>query len=289
MRGVDRALSGEPDDFALLKALRPFSFSVALISCALGIRLALLEGYGDWQQAGLIFLAGLLAQSGVNLVNDMGDWEDLVKYQTEAVRRLVKRNFLLGLFCFFLAAGVALYLLQDANVALLWICLIGLVGALGYALPPVDLKGRGLAVVMVFWLMGVLMIYGAYLAMGGGWQMDVLVHSIPVSLLVSQLLLSNEIRDYESDKRRELKTLSFRIGLTAARQLYRSILVAVFVLPIVFYLAGLLTNPLWLLPAVFLLKPLLRLIKAEEGGRKDLPPMTARLLMVFGLLYMIAV
>lgn len=288
MRGVDRAIGGGLEEFHLLKALRPFSFAVALVSCTLGITLAYLDGYTDPLKIVLILLAGLLAQSGVNLVNDMGDWGDLKRYQSAEVLGRVRRNFIIGLLAFVLAALIALYLLQEAHWSLFVICVIGLLGALGYALPPIDLKSRGLAVVLVFWLMGVLMVFGAYLALGGGWSWTVFWNSIPISLLVSELLLANEIRDQEADAERGLRTLSVRIGLANARVLYRVILLLAILLPVVLYLFGIFGNPLWLFPVVLLMRQPLRLLSQPRGERQLLPPLTARLLLLFGGLYVIS-
>lgn len=275
-------------EFRFAKALRPFSFAVALISCAIGIRLAVIDGYGDIQRALLIVVAGLLAQAGVNLINDMGDWQDLKREQTQPILASVKCNFLIGLACFALAAILASILIQQAHQALLWICIIGLVGAIGYALPPIDLKSRGLAVALVFWLMGVLMVYGSYLAMGGGWRLSVLLNAVPISLLVSALLLANEIRDYEEDKQRDLKTLSVRIGLSRARSLYLSLVILTVLIPILLYLSGFLANPLWLIPSLFFLRKPLISLSATEGERAALPPLTAQFLLIFGSLYLFA-
>ncbi len=284
----NRAVEGTLSDFHFFKALRPFSFAVALMSCALGIRMAMLDGYGSSLKAILILIAGLLAQSGVNLINDMGDWSDLKRHQSLQLLAVVKRNFLLGLGAFFLAALIAIYLLQHTDPLLFWICLVGLIGALGYALPPIDLKGRGLAVVLVFWLMGVLMVSGAYLAMGGRLHSDVVLLSIPLSLLVSALLLANEIRDFEADKRRGLGTLSVRIGLQNARTLYLLLLIVSLLLPVVYYFTSGLLNPFWLIFSLPLLKQPMALQKQAEGKREALPPLTARFLIVFGLLYLLS-
>lgn len=275
-------------EFRFSKALRPFSFAVALMSCAIGIRLAMLDGYSDIQRAILILVAGLLAQAGVNLINDMGDWQDLKRGQSQPILALVKRNFIIGLACFALAAILASVLIQQAHQTLLWICMIGLVGAIGYALPPIDLKSRGLAVAFVFWLMGVFMVCGSYLAMGGGWRLSVLLNAVPISLLVSALLLANEIRDYEQDKQRNLKTLSVRIGLTRARSLYLSLVILTILLTILLYLSGFLANPLWLIPSLFFLRKPLSLLSATEGERSALPPLTAKFLLIFGSLYLFA-
>jgi len=284
-------MSADISRYRFQRALRPFSFPVAMIACLTGVALAWAEGArieGQSLQILLILLGGVLAQAGVNLINDYADIH-LIRRQpgpdTERIVKAIRFNFVSGMLCFLFAALIALYLITRTGLELLFICLLGLAGALGYTLSPVNYKNRGLGVVMVFWLMGVLMISGSHLAAGGELSWGLFWLTIPVSLLVSALLLSNELRDFESDREQGLQTLTVRAGYVMGSRLYQALMLLVWLCIGLFWLIGLLPYAWVLLPAALLVIRPLQLLQASRIERVRLPPLTARALMGFGILY----
>ncbi len=274
------------DKYRFFRALRPFSFGVALTTCLIGITAAWQEQLLIPFNAVLVVIGGLLLQAGVNLINDYADLESISAGPDGRVARArILRNFRTGLGCFLLATPLGLYLVADRSLALLWLFLIGLAGALGYTLRPVNYKARGLAVVLVFWLMGVLMVAGSYVAAGGALSPAILAQSVPISLLVSLLLLSNELRDYESDRAQGLGTLTVRIGYRPARLIYLLLLAGALVSVLALWISGLIAPP-WplLLVLPFAWRPL-RFLDRPAAQRKPLTPATGQLVMVFGLLF----
>ena len=202
-----------PDKYTFIGAVRPFSFPVALVTCSIGLLLAWQQGAFSLMQALLVLAGGVLLQAGVNLINDYSDLSLLRRYSdSEWKVRAVQRHFRLGMACFLLASVIALYFVSVRGMGFLVLCLLGLLGALGYTLKPINYKSRGLGVVLVFWLMGVMMISGSALALGAPMTPALLLQSVPVSLLVALLLLSNELRDFESDSRDGHATLTVRSG-----------------------------------------------------------------------------
>ncbi|HHI76486.1 MAG TPA: prenyltransferase, partial [Gammaproteobacteria bacterium] len=155
--------------------------------------------------------------------------------------------------------------------------------------PPLDYKSRGLGVPLVFLLMGVLFVGGAYYAITGhiGWR--VIWLSLPFSLLASLLLLSNELRDLEADRAAGIRTLSVRLGRDRAVRLYRLLLAGVYLTALGLYLGGLLPGVLALaltLPALW--QPL-RLLQAPPQRRQALTPLTGRLYALFSLAFLAGV
>ena len=273
------------------RAVRPFSFTVALCACLTGIASAYAAGIVEPLLSVLVLLAGVLLQAGVNLINDYADLS-LLRGRScdgiaEAVAR-IRRNFRAGLACFALAAVIAFYLIAQVGLALLWLCVVGLVGALTYTLNPVNYKARGLGVVLVFWLMGVLMVAGSYLAVAGQLTETVIWQSVPISLLVSLLLLSNELRDYEADRRDQIGTLTVRIGYERAVLLYRLLLAGSYLSVFLLWWQQLLPQfwPL-LLTLPVAIAPL-RLLRKPAPERIPLTPKTGRLLTLFGIAYCVA-
>ncbi|KAG1654022.1 putative sodium-dependent transporter YocS [Nymphon striatum] len=205
--------------YSLIKALRPFSLVVAIISCGLGILIAWNDGYELVHIAFWVMLGGIFAQAGINLINDIEDLPTLPSNHPhlEEVNKMVGRNTKVGIVCFIIASLIGLYLISvhlrnDQGWSLFFLIVVSGIISLSYNMGPLNFKHRGLAMVQVFLLMGIMMIQGAYLAMSGHFSAQVLLHSIPISILISLLLLSNELRDWESDKSKDVGTLTVRIG-----------------------------------------------------------------------------
>lgn len=275
--------------YAFIRALRPFSFPVALVTCLIGILLAALQQPIDLISAVLVLVGGVLLQAGVNLINDHADIR-LLRQQPgqEGLINAIRYNFRCGMLCFLLAAVIGFHFVVEQGMGFLLLCVLGLVGALGYTLSPVNYKSRGLGVVLVFWLMGVLMIAGSALAMGAQLNTTLLLQTVPVSLLVSLLLLSNELRDYESDHQDGLYTLTVRIGYAASVRLYLILLASAYLMAVALLALGLLPGALWLLPSLLLVFKPVRLLRGAPDQRRPLTPATARLLLGFGGLFCVA-
>lgn len=274
--------------YKFIKALRPFSLSVAIVSCGLGILIAWHEGYQHLDIAVWVMLGGVLAQAGINLINDIEDLPQIPRHHANftVVKSLIARNTKIGIACFILASLIGVYLVSLQGWSLFLLILFSALASLSYNLGPVNFKHRGLAIVQVFLLMGIVMVQGAYLAMSGHFSALVLLHSLPVSLLVSLLLLSNELRDWEVDKSNGVETLTVRIGYGKAVRLYWFLVLTSYLLALVLFLLGLLKQPLWLLVPLLLLFPIKHYLSASE--RQQLTPMTGRFFFLFGIGYMLA-
>lgn len=275
-------------DFSLAKSARPFSLVVAVVSCGLGVYLGLRETSTPLLIVVGVLAAGLLLQVGVNLINDRSDLRHGA-HSGEVVhaRSQILFNYRLGLVSFGIAIGIGLVLVAVRGWVLLVIGVIGVLGAFAYTVEPINYKRRGLGVVVVFWLMGVLMVMGAYLAVTGKLAWSVFFHSLPISCLVSLLLLSNEIRDSERDSTEGVATLTVRLGLRRARYLYWGLIATAFMLAVGNAAAGELPRFYWLLLPLPLLWPMARGLYAPQ--RRSLPPWTGRFLLLFGLGYALAI
>jgi len=278
-----------PDKYTFIGAVRPFTFPVALITCSIGLLLAWQQGQFNVLQALLVLAGGVLLQAGVNLINDYSDLPLLRRYPDSQWKvRAVQRHFRLGMLCFLLASAIALYFVSLRGVNFLLLCLLGLAGALGYTLKPVNLKSRGFGVVLVFWLMGVLMIGGSAVALGAVLTPALILQTVPVSLLVSLLLLSNELRDFEADSQHGHTTLTVRAGYRFSVRLYLVLLALSYLLSALLLALGLLPGALWLLLSLPLVFGPVRLLNARPQQRTALTPATARLLLGFGVLFCVA-
>ena len=272
--------------YKFLKALRPFSLVVAIVSCGLGILIAWNDGFQNSLIAFLIMLGGILAQAGINLINDIEDLP-LIPYdhaRYTLIKGMIDRNTKAGIICFIVASLIALYLVLIQGWALFFLILVSGIASLNYNIGPLNFKYRGLAMIQVFLLMGIFMVQGAYLAMSGHFSSTALLHSLPISLLISLLLLSNELRDWETDKNKDIKTLSVRIGYKNAVYLYWLLIITSYLLALLFFFYGQLNSLLFLMIPLPLLIPIKHYLNADK--RIELTKITGRFFFLFGISYM---
>ncbi len=286
------ALDLNPDKYRLIRALRPFSYSVALVTCSLGIALAYHQGNGRALRAVLVVLAGLLLQAATNLANDRADIALWRKRPGELATQVIARitfNFRLAGVLTLLACLMGLWLVKEVGWPLLVLGIVGVIGGYCYTGEPVNYKERGLGVPAVFLFTGILMVTGSYYAVGGSWSDEAVWVSIPVSILSSALILANEIRDYHDDAYHNIRTLTVRIGLSRAKWLYGSLLLIVFPFSVGLYLFGSLTNPWYLLLALPFVAAPLKLLSDDKADKQRLPPLTGRFFVLFGGSFILAV
>jgi 1,4-dihydroxy-2-naphthoate octaprenyltransferase len=266
-----------------LAALRPFSLVVALATCALGVSLALQDGAASPAQALLVILAGLLLQAGVNLINDHADLAHLP--HDDAQRATILWNYRLGWVAIAVGCAIGFWFVWLRGWPMLLLGVLGVIGAWSYADGPVNFKARGLGVVAVFFLTGVLMVEGAYYALLGDVSLQVAWLSLPFSLYASLLLLANELRDYERDVRDGHRTFSVRYGYEAGAGLYRLLVFALFASTLVLATrAGVLSVALPLLALALLWLPL-RILAEAPRRRASLTRLTGRCYFVFAVLF----
>ena len=279
------------------KALRMPSLVIAAGSCALGIVLAWRDGRGDIWNSAAVMIAGLALQAGVNLVNDFFEFRQrrvddkivhmgFVRADRELLEWLI---FLVGLAFFGLAGLIGLFLAWRSGWPLIGLGIVGFVGGFFYTGEPLNYKRRGLAVVLVFFLMGVLMVAGAYYAVAGAYSGSAVLTSIPLSFLVSLILLANELRDFEADSRHGIRTLAVRIGYTRAVAIYCVLLACAYAGPALLWRGKILPRP-WLvyLALPFAVPPFLFMGRPPQK-RAGIIPLVMLHHLAFGALFCITI
>ncbi len=270
---------------SFLRALRPFSLIVAIATCGLGVSLALLEGSASLPLALLVVANGVLLQIAVNLINDQ---RDIDNEQFDATQRqAIRRNTRIGYLAMAVAVVIGIYMVTLRGWPLLLLGAVGIFGAWGYTGGRINYKARGLGILLVFLLMGVLLIGGSYYVVSGRYNLDILLLSLPFSLLSSLLLLSNELRDYEADLAAGIRTLSVRLGYRFGVRLYYWLVALVYLVSALLYRAGLLQDILLLLITALVLWQPLKLLHAPAARRQRLTPLTGRFYLIFSMAYLL--
>jgi 1,4-dihydroxy-2-naphthoate octaprenyltransferase len=276
-----------------LKAGRLPSLVIAAFSCALGAVLAWRAGRGDLLNTAAVMVAGLALQLGVNLVNDFfefrqGKVDDKVANLGFGAKDRVLLEwliFLVGLAFFGFAGLIGLFLAWRSGWPLVVLGIVGFLGGFFYTGEPLNYKRRGLAVVLVFFLMGVFMVVGASFAVSGRFHWRDVFSSIPVSLLVSLILLANELRDFESDSRHGIRTLAVRIGYSRAVGVYCALLACAYIAPLVLWRAGLFPRPGFVFLALPFAVPPFLFMRRPPERRMGIIPLVMLHHLVFGSLF----
>lgn len=109
-----------------------------------------------------------------------------------------------------LAAGVTLALLGRPFALLFG--LIGFLSGFFYVAPPLMLANRGLGEPAVGLNFGLLVVMGTYYVQTGSVSAECIVASLPLTLLITSVILINEFQDMNADARVGKRTLVVRSG-----------------------------------------------------------------------------
>ena len=257
------------------------------------------SGFVDIKLSILALAGSVLLHAAVNIWNDYFDYRfgvdrpgvGTVLYRVHPIISgvLEPRVVLLLGFVF---SGLAMCIATVLLFASRWFAIIlGFVGfmlAYGYTGTPFKLKYRGLGEVSVFTAWGPLMVVGGSYVGSGFASLDTILVSIPLGLLVSAVLLANNIRDIESDKNAGVFTLAVRVGVDWSTRLYKAMVLVSYLVVAILVAGGLL--PFSSLLCFASLPLAIGLVRSfSRGVSVDADPRTARVVVVFGLLYIVSI
>jgi 1,4-dihydroxy-2-naphthoate octaprenyltransferase len=140
----------------------------------------------------------------------------------------------------------------------------------------------------VFLFFGIVAVTGSYFVQVQELPWQAFVCSVPVGLLASAILVVNNVRDLETDRRAGKRTLAVRLGRARTRKLYTAMLAGAFICAPLPWAFGSMTG--WLLLtwlAIPLAIPLIRIVRTRTDGPSlnGALAKTGALQLVFCLLY----
>jgi 1,4-dihydroxy-2-naphthoate octaprenyltransferase len=173
-------------------------------------------------------LGSILIQVGTNLSNDYSDArrgadaEDrLGPVRVTAGGLVPPKQVLLATYVTFgLAILCGVYLIATAGIELLFVGIASIAAGVLYTGGPKPYGYEGLGEIFVFLFFGVVAVTGSTFAQTETWPWEAVVLSVPVGLLAAAILVVNNIRDMDSDKRAGKRTLAVRLGRERGRMLY---------------------------------------------------------------------
>jgi 1,4-dihydroxy-2-naphthoate octaprenyltransferase len=232
------------------------------------------------------FIAALVGsvfiQIGTNLANDYSD----AKRGADSVDRLgpvrvtasgmvAPRRVLVATWvAFAVAVGAGIYLTAIAGPVILAVGAVSILAGVLYTGGPRPYGYAGLGEAFVFLFFGLVAVNGSYFVQVERLEWLPFALSVPVGCLATAILVVNNVRDIDTDRRAGKLTLAVRLGRRRARILYAALVVATFVaLPSALLLAD---GPAWGLLALASLPLAPRPLRAVRM-RTDGPSLNAAL------------
>ena len=211
-----------------LTAVRPATLLAAAAPVLVGAAAA---GSVEERFRPLVFAATLatavLLQIGTNLANDLFDFERGADTERLGPPRVTQSGLIppervrLGMFLSFGAAvAIGVYLLFVGGWPILVIGVLSIVAGVAYTGGPWPLGYHGLGDLTVFVFFGLVAVVGTYYLQAETVSATAFLTAVPVGLLVTAILVVNNLRDIETDQRAGKRTLAVRLGGQATRVQY---------------------------------------------------------------------
>jgi 1,4-dihydroxy-2-naphthoate octaprenyltransferase len=276
-------------------AARPPTLPAAVVPVLVGTAV----GVSEAAFRPLVFLAALIAslliQIATNFANDLSDFHKGADNETRVGPLRVAQSGLITLgdlkrgivVTFGLAMLVGLYLIYIGGWPILFIGLFSILSGLAYTGGPWPLGYHGLGDLFVFIFFGVIAVTGSAYLQTGDVTGLALAASVPVGLLVTNILVINNLRDVGTDRVAGKHTLAVLLGAAAVRGQYVVFTsIAYIMAPLLWWLGG--ASPFVLLSWLTLpiAVKLVRIVLAGTSG----PPLnrvlkaTGQMHLLFGIL-----
>lgn len=284
---------------AWIMAARPATLTAAFAPVAVGTACAWRVGGFRWDAALAALIGALLIQIATNFANDMFDFEKGADTEERLGPTRAAQAGLLSvaqlrrgiIVSFALALGTGVYLTWIAGPAVVAIGLASMAAGLAYTGGPFPLAYNGLGDVFVMVFFGFVAVCGTTFVQALYVPETAWLASIPIGALATGILVVNNVRDFEGDRRAGKTTLVVRFGRSGGVQEYALLLLASYATPIVLYLLGL--SSVWVCLPLLTLPWALRLFRSVVNDRgvalNRTLAATAKLLSVFGVLLAIGI
>jgi len=228
----------------------PAAVAPVLVGTALAYELAEVFRPGAFIGA---LLGSILIQIGTNLSNDYSDArrgadaEDRLGPVRVTAGGLVppKQVLLATYVTFALAALCGVYLVAVSGIELLFVGIASIAAGVLYTGGPRPYGYAGLGEVFVFLFFGIVAVAGSTFAQLERWPWQAFVLAVPVGLLAAAILVVNNVRDVDSDRRAGKRTLAVKLGRERGGLLYAAMVYGAYLVAPLPWLAGSLSA--WLL------------------------------------------
>lgn len=276
-------------------ASRPKTLFAAFVPVIVGTSIANAEGEINLIASVVALVCSILIQIGTNFSNDL---QDFIRGADSKERvgplRVINEGLITTsqmktaiFIVFFTAFLLGLYLIYLGGVVILIIGILSILAGLAYTSGPYPLAYHGLGDFAAFIFFGLIGTIGTYYLNTGEFSTISLIASIPVGALVTNILVVNNYRDLEQDKRAGKNTLAVKLGKTFSRYEFIILMTASFIVPLIIFLSydvkGWVFLPYLTLPIAY--KLILMMFKLTGPQLNKTLELTAKFSAIFGLLF----
>ncbi len=201
-------------------AIRPKTLPAAVGPVAVGTSVAYtVDKFALFPALGCL-VGALLLQIAVNLANDYFDYKNEIDSDERLGPVRVTQSGLISpsavrngmIVSLFLAMLVFTYLSFVGGLPIVIIGLFSVLAALAYSGGPYPLASHGLGELFVFIFFGPVAVGGTYLVQAGQLSWLAMVAAVPPGLLITAVMVVNNLRDIETDKKAGKNTLAVLLG-----------------------------------------------------------------------------
>ena len=281
---------------AWLLATRPATLPAAVGPVLVGLGVAIGLGVFVWGPALGALAVALLLQIASNLANDLFDFrsgadneERLGPPRAAALGLLSQREMAIGMAVVVGLAGlIGLYLVSVGGLIILVLGVAAVISAFAYTGGPWPYGYHGLGEVFVFIFFGLVAVAGTTYLQTLTWEPLALAAAVPVGALITTILVINNLRDIDSDRRAGKQTLAVKVGVRGTMAEYDVLLALAYGVPLGLVLGGDVSLAALLPLASAPLALVLRRVVRAEGDPRRLNAVlkeTARLSLLFSALF----
>ena len=219
-------------------ATRPKTLTAALCPVLVGLSIATSFGELNTFYAIITALCAILIQISTNFANDYfdfkkgGDTPDRI-----GPTRMVQAGFITEqqmkkatIITLSLAFLLGLVLVYHAGWPILLIGILSLICAVIYTGSPFSLAYTGTADLFVLSFFGPVAVMGTVYVQQLTWSSDAFYLGLGLGFIATSLLVVNNVRDYEEDKKNNKKTIIVRCGVLFGKLEYSACILASFLL-----------------------------------------------------------
>lgn len=277
-----------------LLAIRPRTLPAAVGPIAVGTAVAIEQDGFHLISAVAALLVALLLQIAANLANDLFDFKRGADVARVGPTRVTQSGLISPRMMGF-ATAIVLGLATLAGLALVWrggwpvlaLGVLALLAAVAYTGGPFPLGYHGLGDLFVFLFFGLVGVAGTAYVQTEELTWFAIWAAVPVGCLATAIIVVNNLRDIETDRAANKRTLAVRLGRAGTIAEYGILMAVAYLTPPLLWLTGEMSLWWWLpwlsLPLAL---PLLQKLRSEQG--RALNPVlggTARLSLVYSLLF----
>ncbi|MBL6956592.1 MAG: 1,4-dihydroxy-2-naphthoate polyprenyltransferase [Chlorobium phaeobacteroides] len=231
---------------AWMLAIRPKTLPAGAVPVVVGTALAAVDGKMLPIAAVVALLCALGIQVATNFINEIYDFrkgadtaDRLGPTRTVAAGLVSEKNMIVvSVFLLVAVFFMGLYLVYLAGWPILLVGLLSMFFAWAYTGGPFPIAYSGLGDLFVFIFFGLVAVGGTYYVQAQEVTFPVLTAAIAPGLFSVNILLVNNIRDIDTDRKVGKMTLPARIGGGNARWLYLGFTIVAYFVPVWMWMTG---------------------------------------------------